>query len=76
MRDSTRIFPCSPVAGEEKDDFSISVSGYDWQELQKAKAEKERGGSSPYMKCIDSPRLHHLRGSDSPHSRLGFIIFF
>ncbi|CAK6982775.1 pleckstrin homology domain-containing family O member 1-A, partial [Scomber scombrus] len=38
------------------------------QELQKAKAERERGGSSPYMKGIDSPRLHHLRGSDSPHS--------
>ncbi|XP_028281940.1 pleckstrin homology domain-containing family O member 1-A isoform X2 [Parambassis ranga] len=39
------------------------------QELQKAKAERERGGSSPYLKSIDSPRLHHLRGSDSPHSR-------
>ncbi|KAF0024086.1 hypothetical protein F2P81_022888 [Scophthalmus maximus] len=39
------------------------------QELQKAKAERERGGSSPYLKGIDSPRLHHLRGSDSPHSR-------
>ncbi|XP_074469067.1 pleckstrin homology domain-containing family O member 1-A isoform X1 [Sebastes fasciatus] len=38
------------------------------QELQKAKAERERGESSPYMKGIDSPRLHHLRGSDSPHS--------
>ncbi|XP_042362953.1 pleckstrin homology domain-containing family O member 1-A-like [Plectropomus leopardus] len=38
------------------------------QELQKAKAERERGGSSPYLKGIDSPRLHHLRGSDSPHS--------
>ncbi|XP_042291761.1 pleckstrin homology domain-containing family O member 1-A-like isoform X1 [Thunnus maccoyii] len=38
------------------------------QELQKAKAERERGGSSPYPKGIDSPRLHHLRGSDSPHS--------
>ncbi|XP_041823181.1 pleckstrin homology domain-containing family O member 1-A isoform X3 [Melanotaenia boesemani] len=38
------------------------------QELQKAKAERERGGSSAYMKGIDSPRLHHLRGSDSPHS--------
>ncbi|XP_069544480.1 pleckstrin homology domain-containing family O member 1-A isoform X2 [Brachyistius frenatus] len=39
------------------------------QELQKAKAERERGGSSPYLKGVDSPRLHHLRGSDSPHSR-------
>ncbi|KAG7225228.1 hypothetical protein INR49_014618 [Caranx melampygus] len=39
------------------------------QELQKAKAERERGGSSPYLKGIDSPRLHHLRGSESPHSR-------
>nr|XP_040045196.1 pleckstrin homology domain-containing family O member 1-A isoform X3 [Gasterosteus aculeatus aculeatus] len=38
------------------------------QELQKAKAERERGGSSPYLKGIDSPCLHHLRGSDSPHS--------
>ncbi|KAK2830955.1 hypothetical protein Q5P01_018886 [Channa striata] len=38
------------------------------QELQKSKAEQERGGSSPYLKGIDSPRLHHLRGSDSPHS--------
>ncbi|KAM9340401.1 pleckstrin homology domain-containing family O member 1-A [Symphorus nematophorus] len=38
------------------------------QELQRAKAERERGGSSPYLKGIDSPRLHHLRGSDSPHS--------
>uniref|UniRef100_UPI0037E89ED5 pleckstrin homology domain-containing family O member 1-A n=1 Tax=Semicossyphus pulcher TaxID=241346 RepID=UPI0037E89ED5 len=38
------------------------------QELQKAKAEREQGGSSPYLKGIDSPRLHHLRGSDSPHS--------
>ncbi|XP_070778370.1 pleckstrin homology domain-containing family O member 1-A [Enoplosus armatus] len=38
------------------------------QELQKAKAERERGGSSPYLKGIDSPSLHHLRGSDSPHS--------
>lgn len=42
----------------------------DWQELQKAKQERERGGSSPYLKGVDSPRLHHLRGSDSPHSRL------
>ncbi|XP_053303321.1 pleckstrin homology domain-containing family O member 1-A [Pleuronectes platessa] len=33
------------------------------QELQKAKAERERG-----LKGVDSPRLHHLRGSDSPHS--------
>nr|XP_046274184.1 pleckstrin homology domain-containing family O member 1-A isoform X2 [Scatophagus argus] len=39
------------------------------QELQKSKAERERGGSSPYLKGIDSPRIHHLRGSDSPHSR-------
>ncbi|XP_069024843.1 pleckstrin homology domain-containing family O member 1-A-like isoform X2 [Embiotoca jacksoni] len=39
------------------------------QELQKAKAERERGGNSPYLKGVDSPRLHHLRGSDSPHSR-------
>ncbi|KAM7373738.1 hypothetical protein PAMP_008568 [Pampus punctatissimus] len=38
------------------------------QELQKAKAEREQGGSSPYLKGIDSPRIHHLRGSDSPHS--------
>ncbi|XP_067358796.1 pleckstrin homology domain-containing family O member 1-A isoform X1 [Channa argus] len=38
------------------------------QELQKAKAEREQGGSSPHLKGIDSPRLHHLRGSDSPHS--------
>ncbi|KAM8840923.1 pleckstrin homology domain-containing family O member 1-A isoform 6-T7 [Spinachia spinachia] len=39
------------------------------QELQKAKAEREGGGSSLYLKGIDSPCLHHLRGSDSPHSR-------
>ncbi|XP_070840625.1 pleckstrin homology domain-containing family O member 1-A isoform X1 [Chaetodon trifascialis] len=39
------------------------------QELQKAKADRERGGSSLYLKGIDSPRLHHLRVSDSPHSR-------
>ncbi|XP_038158119.1 pleckstrin homology domain-containing family O member 1-A isoform X3 [Cyprinodon tularosa] len=39
------------------------------QELQKAKAERERGSSSTHMKGINSPRLHHLRGSDSPHSR-------
>ncbi|XP_068188600.1 pleckstrin homology domain-containing family O member 1-A isoform X3 [Antennarius striatus] len=39
------------------------------QELQQAKAERERGGSSPYLKGIDSPHLHHLKGSDSPHSR-------
>ncbi|XP_061597951.1 pleckstrin homology domain-containing family O member 1-A isoform X2 [Cololabis saira] len=38
------------------------------QELQKAKAERERGGSSTYLKGFESPRLHHLRGSDSPHS--------
>ncbi|XP_039676597.1 pleckstrin homology domain-containing family O member 1-A isoform X1 [Perca fluviatilis] len=38
------------------------------QELQKAKAEREHGGSSPYLKGIDSPRLHHLRGSDSQHA--------
>ncbi|KAM4631435.1 pleckstrin homology domain-containing family O member 1-A [Polymixia lowei] len=39
------------------------------QELQKAKAERgERGGESPYLKGIDSPRLHHLRGAESPHS--------
>ncbi|XP_035537399.1 pleckstrin homology domain-containing family O member 1-A [Morone saxatilis] len=38
------------------------------QELQKAKAEREQAGSSTYLKGIDSPRLHHLRGSDSPHS--------
>ncbi|XP_072227076.1 pleckstrin homology domain-containing family O member 1-A isoform X2 [Leuresthes tenuis] len=38
------------------------------QELQKAKAERERGGSSTYLKGIESPRLHHLRGSDSPQS--------
>ncbi|KAM3858568.1 pleckstrin homology domain-containing family O member 1-A [Diretmus argenteus] len=39
------------------------------QELQKAKAERgERGGESPYLKGIDSPRLYHLRGSESPHS--------
>ncbi|XP_014326688.1 pleckstrin homology domain-containing family O member 1 [Xiphophorus maculatus] len=38
------------------------------QELQKAKAERERGGSSTYLKGINSPRLHHLKGSDSPHS--------
>uniref|UniRef100_A0A3B3XLW9 PH domain-containing protein n=1 Tax=Poecilia mexicana TaxID=48701 RepID=A0A3B3XLW9_9TELE len=31
---------------------------------------RERGGSSTYLKGINSPRLHHLRGSDSPHSRL------
>uniref|UniRef100_A0A667YS69 Pleckstrin homology domain containing, family O member 1a n=1 Tax=Myripristis murdjan TaxID=586833 RepID=A0A667YS69_9TELE len=29
----------------------------------------ERGGDSPYLRGIDSPRLHQLRGSDSPHSR-------
>ncbi|XP_029919662.1 pleckstrin homology domain-containing family O member 1-A [Myripristis murdjan] len=48
------------------------------QELQKARAERaergergeraERGGDSPYLRGIDSPRLHQLRGSDSPHS--------
>eukprot|EP00066_Takifugu_rubripes_P018294 XP_011607560.1 PREDICTED: pleckstrin homology domain-containing family O member 1-A-like [Takifugu rubripes] len=39
------------------------------QELQKAKVERERGGGSPYLKGVDSPRLHHLRGADSAHSR-------
>uniref|UniRef100_A0A3Q4I6G8 Pleckstrin homology domain containing, family O member 1a n=1 Tax=Neolamprologus brichardi TaxID=32507 RepID=A0A3Q4I6G8_NEOBR len=39
------------------------------KELQKTKAEREREGSSPYLKGINSPRLHHLRGTDSPHSR-------
>lgn len=38
------------------------------QELQKAKAEREPGGST-YLKGVDSPRLHRLRGSGSPHSR-------
>ncbi|XP_034017069.1 pleckstrin homology domain-containing family O member 1-A [Thalassophryne amazonica] len=38
------------------------------QELQKAKAERERANGSPYLKSLDSPRLHHLRGSESPHS--------
>uniref|UniRef100_A0A3P9KPN5 Pleckstrin homology domain containing, family O member 1a n=1 Tax=Oryzias latipes TaxID=8090 RepID=A0A3P9KPN5_ORYLA len=38
------------------------------QELQKAKAEREKGGSAAHLKGIESPRLHHLRGSDSPHS--------
>ncbi|XP_029700425.1 pleckstrin homology domain-containing family O member 1-A isoform X1 [Takifugu rubripes] len=38
------------------------------QELQKAKVERERGGGSPYLKGVDSPRLHHLRGADSAHS--------
>lgn len=31
--------------------------------------ERERGGGSPYLKGVDSPRLHHLRGADSAHSR-------
>nr|XP_057903887.1 pleckstrin homology domain-containing family O member 1-A isoform X2 [Doryrhamphus excisus] len=39
------------------------------QELQKAKAERERGGSWSLVKSVESPRLHHLRGADSPHSR-------
>ncbi|XP_051927070.1 pleckstrin homology domain-containing family O member 1-A [Hippocampus zosterae] len=39
------------------------------QELQKAKAERERGGSAAFGKGVESPRLHHLRGGDSPHSR-------
>ncbi|XP_024154301.2 pleckstrin homology domain-containing family O member 1-A isoform X2 [Oryzias melastigma] len=38
------------------------------QELQKAKADREKGGSAAHLKGIESPRLHHLRGSDSPHS--------
>uniref|UniRef100_A0A3Q3E8I6 Pleckstrin homology domain-containing family O member 1-A-like n=1 Tax=Hippocampus comes TaxID=109280 RepID=A0A3Q3E8I6_HIPCM len=38
-------------------------------ELQKAKAERERGGSAAFEKGVESPRLHHLRGGDSPHSR-------
>ncbi|XP_031589140.1 pleckstrin homology domain-containing family O member 1-A isoform X1 [Oreochromis aureus] len=38
------------------------------QELQKTKAEREQEGSSPYLKGINSPRLNHLRGSESPHS--------
>lgn len=46
-----------------------SKTGFDSQELQKAKAERERGGGSPYLKGVDSPRLHHLRGADSAHSR-------
>uniref|UniRef100_A0A8D3AXW2 Pleckstrin homology domain containing, family O member 1a n=1 Tax=Scophthalmus maximus TaxID=52904 RepID=A0A8D3AXW2_SCOMX len=37
--------------------------------LEEMRLQRERGGSSPYLKGIDSPRLHHLRGSDSPHSR-------
>ncbi|XP_061617141.1 pleckstrin homology domain-containing family O member 1-A isoform X2 [Phyllopteryx taeniolatus] len=39
------------------------------QELQKAKAERERGGSSTFGKGVESPHLHHLRGGDSPQSR-------
>lgn len=46
-----------------------SKTGSDSQELQKAKVERERGGGSPYLKGVDSPRLHHLRGADSAHSR-------
>ncbi|XP_058475188.1 pleckstrin homology domain-containing family O member 1-A isoform X2 [Solea solea] len=37
------------------------------QELQKSRTE--RGGRSTLTKNIDSPLLHHLRGSDSPHCR-------
>ncbi|XP_061675591.1 pleckstrin homology domain-containing family O member 1-A isoform X2 [Syngnathoides biaculeatus] len=39
------------------------------QELQKAKAERERGGSSTFGKGVESPHLHHLRAGDSPRSR-------
>uniref|UniRef100_A0A3B3UU73 Pleckstrin homology domain containing, family O member 1a n=1 Tax=Poecilia latipinna TaxID=48699 RepID=A0A3B3UU73_9TELE len=37
--------------------------------LEEMRLQRERGGSSTYLKGINSPRLHHLRGSDSPHSR-------
>lgn len=46
-----------------------SEAGFDPQELQKARVERERGGGSPHLKGVDSPRLHHLRGADSAHSR-------
>lgn len=46
-----------------------SNAGSDPQELQKTRAEREPGASPPYLKTLDSPRLHHLRGSDSAHSR-------
>lgn len=52
-----------------RDVRQCSKTGFDPQELQKAKAERERGGGSPYLKGVDSPRLHHLRGADSAHSR-------
>lgn len=51
------------------DVLKCSKTGFDSQELQKAKVERERGGGSPYLKGVDSPRLHHLRGADSAHSR-------
>uniref|UniRef100_A0A3B5MZF1 PH domain-containing protein n=1 Tax=Xiphophorus couchianus TaxID=32473 RepID=A0A3B5MZF1_9TELE len=38
--------------------------------LEEMRLQRERGGSSTYLKGINSPRLHHLKGSDSPHSRL------
>lgn len=47
---------------------AASNAGSDPQELQKARAEREPGGGSAYLKSLDSPRLHHLRGSDSAHS--------
>uniref|UniRef100_A0A3P8SW15 Pleckstrin homology domain containing, family O member 1a n=1 Tax=Amphiprion percula TaxID=161767 RepID=A0A3P8SW15_AMPPE len=38
--------------------------------LEEMRLQRERGGSSPYLKGIDSPRLHHLRGSEeSPRSK-------
>ncbi|XP_024921098.1 pleckstrin homology domain-containing family O member 1-A [Cynoglossus semilaevis] len=39
------------------------------QELQKSGAQRHRGGSSSHLKNLDSPRLHHLRGCDSPNGR-------
>ncbi|XP_077446025.1 pleckstrin homology domain-containing family O member 1-A [Stigmatopora argus] len=39
------------------------------QELQKAKAERERGGASSFGKGVESPCLHRLMSGDSPQTR-------
>ncbi|XP_073678405.1 pleckstrin homology domain-containing family O member 1-A [Garra rufa] len=38
-------------------------------EIQEQEPHRGRMGSYPYLRGIDSPRFHHLKGSDSPHSK-------
>nr|A4IG55.2 RecName: Full=Pleckstrin homology domain-containing family O member 1-A; Short=PH domain-containing family O member 1-A; AltName: Full=Casein kinase 2-interacting protein 1; Short=CK2-interacting protein 1; Short=CKIP-1 [Danio rerio] len=38
-------------------------------QIQEQEPHRGRMGSYPYLRGIDSPRLRHLKGSDSPHSK-------